>query len=902
MVETPMISPGSGTYTSAQTVSISTTTPNATIRYTADGSAPTETSSVYTGPLSVSTGTTIKAAAFKTGWTPSATASATYTMNFGTLAAPSVLPASGTYMMPVIHRFIARLLIALQVLLGVPTFASARPSRSPAATIQEPPVVRVNRTRPAVTSPPARPVFSTVPTDAEILRARVLPEPLVPIGASSPQENVALAAALNAYLDARDGERLRPIQRFMESHATSVWQPSLVLNAGLILLRDGYFTRAGTSFRAAWNLAKSETDGRGIGIADRAMGELLALESSLGHADVVEQLIQDVGGRLLTGAATERLSNAKQALFVMRTAPDEAFRCGPYALVQMLRAIRGSAAGDAKLLMTRAGSQGTSLARLADLGRAAGVDVTLIRQTSGVTFAVPGVVHFKAGHFAAILAYEHNRYLVRDATANGDRWIAPTALQEESSGAMLALTRAVPAGWEPMSSEDTANVWGRGFATGPPPNGPGPNGPRPPCPCASGNGMNRVVSQQSYGALRLEGTVSEPATVSAGGKPLQVSDTNGFSGSVPIGSGTTSFTVTAVDNNGNSASQGFEVDATGAETSFTFDDNGNMVSDASRTFEWDARNRLTAINAGSNRVEFTFDGMSRAVLRIEKTGGVITSQQRMVWCQSVVCEDRDESGSTVLRRSFPQGEERQGTLHFFVGDHLGSITSVNDGTSAVLAHSAYDPWGRRDWTSGADVTDVGLSGLRWEPVAGVWTTRFRSLDSGLGRWLSQDPSGRRDGPNLYAYVSNNPVRYVDPSGLVKWNCGYHLGSTGQLMTAVVFKATCTSECVNGWQLTQKLVGAGTGGSLSLPYTYSYSEATLEDQFGRPTEFTLPGQWLYVGAGWAFGVVGRSYSAISIGGAKSDLSWSYQVGLDAGVDVTSGFSFPVSSKWSPCKCK
>jgi len=98
MVETPMISPGSGTYTSAQTVSISTTTPNATIRYTADGSAPTETSSVYTGPLSVSTGTTIKAAAFKTGWTPSATASATYTMNFGTLAAPSVLPASGTYM------------------------------------------------------------------------------------------------------------------------------------------------------------------------------------------------------------------------------------------------------------------------------------------------------------------------------------------------------------------------------------------------------------------------------------------------------------------------------------------------------------------------------------------------------------------------------------------------------------------------------------------------------------------------------------------------------------------------------------------------------------------------------------------------------------------------------------
>jgi RHS repeat-associated protein len=396
------------------------------------------------------------------------------------------MPRSRGPMMPVIRRSIARVLIALQVLLGVPSIAAAESSRPPAATPQDPPPVRVNRTRPTVTAPPARPVFSTVPTDAEILRARVFPEPLVPIGASSPQENVALAVALNAYLDAQDGERLRPIQGFMESHATGVWQPSLVLNAGLILLRDGYFARAGASFRAAWNLAKSDSGVRGVGIADRAMGELLALESSLGHADVVEQLIQEVGTRPLTGAATERLSNAKQALFVMRTAPDEAFRCGPYALVQMLRAIRPPADGDAKLLMTRAGPQGMSLARLAELGRAAGVDVVPIKHTSGTSFAVPGVVHFKAGHFAAVLAYENDRYLVRDATANGDRWVTAAALQEESSGAMLGLQAGAPTGWEPMNADAAATVWGRGFAIGPPPNGPGPDGPRPPRPPCKG--------------------------------------------------------------------------------------------------------------------------------------------------------------------------------------------------------------------------------------------------------------------------------------------------------------------------------------------------------------------------------------------------------------------------------
>jgi alpha-tubulin suppressor-like RCC1 family protein len=97
MVETPTISPGSGTYSATQTVSISTTTANATIRYTTDGSAPTEASTVYAGPFSIATSTTIKAAAFRSGWTPSTTASATYTMNFGTLPLPGITPAAGTY-------------------------------------------------------------------------------------------------------------------------------------------------------------------------------------------------------------------------------------------------------------------------------------------------------------------------------------------------------------------------------------------------------------------------------------------------------------------------------------------------------------------------------------------------------------------------------------------------------------------------------------------------------------------------------------------------------------------------------------------------------------------------------------------------------------------------------------
>lgn len=77
-VATPAFSPSGGTYSSAQTVSITCATPGATIRYTTDGTVPTATSSAYSNPLTVSVTTTINAKGFKSGWTDSATATADY--------------------------------------------------------------------------------------------------------------------------------------------------------------------------------------------------------------------------------------------------------------------------------------------------------------------------------------------------------------------------------------------------------------------------------------------------------------------------------------------------------------------------------------------------------------------------------------------------------------------------------------------------------------------------------------------------------------------------------------------------------------------------------------------------------------------------------------------------------
>ena len=93
----------------------------------------------------------------------------------------------------------------------------------------------------------------------------------------------------------------------------------------------------------------------------------------------------------------------------------------------------------------------------------------------------------------------------------------------------------------------------------------------------------------------------------------------------------------------------------------------------------------------------------------------------------------------------------------------------------MRARYAYDPWGRRSRLSGDLEADFGFAGMSWAAEAGLGITRFRAYDPEVGRWLSRDPLPKAEmdeGPNLYAYVGDNPVNAVDPLGLCcekEWN-------------------------------------------------------------------------------------------------------------------------------------
>lgn len=85
-VAAPTFSPAAGTYTTAQSITIACSTPGAVIRYTTDGSTPTSASTAYTGAISVSKTTTIKAIATKAGMSDSTVVTSAYTINSGTIS------------------------------------------------------------------------------------------------------------------------------------------------------------------------------------------------------------------------------------------------------------------------------------------------------------------------------------------------------------------------------------------------------------------------------------------------------------------------------------------------------------------------------------------------------------------------------------------------------------------------------------------------------------------------------------------------------------------------------------------------------------------------------------------------------------------------------------------------
>jgi RHS repeat-associated protein len=108
-----------------------------------------------------------------------------------------------------------------------------------------------------------------------------------------------------------------------------------------------------------------------------------------------------------------------------------------------------------------------------------------------------------------------------------------------------------------------------------------------------------------------------------------------------------------------------------------------------------------------------------------------------------------------------------GGTYRILTDHLGSPRLVVDTTSGAVAQRMdYDSFGQVLSDTNAGFQPFGFAGGFYDRDTGLVRFGFRDYDPSVGRWTSKDPLMFGGGDtNVYAYVANDPVNYIDPLGL-----------------------------------------------------------------------------------------------------------------------------------------
>ena len=231
---------------------------------------------------------------------------------------------------------------------------------------------------------------------------------------------------------------------------------------------------------------------------------------------------------------------------------------------------------------------------------------------------------------------------------------------------------------------------------------------------------------------------------------------------------------------------------------------------AATTYQWDPEHRLVKATSGTQTTELTYDGWGRCTAIVQSTSATPTSKRAFLWAGGQIAEEYAPDG-TVSKRFFGQGAQiLTGTApgnYYYTRDHLGSIRELTDNTGTIQARYSYDPYGRPTQLTGDLDADFGFAGMLWSSELSLNLTWFRAYDPNLGRWLSRDPLLNRisgtpnevlQGPNLYSYVHNNPIHYVDLDGRGElWDALWGVGPIDAFQAWLSSRASITRAELSG---------------------------------------------------------------------------------------------------------
>ncbi|HEX6293026.1 MAG TPA: RHS repeat-associated core domain-containing protein [Herpetosiphonaceae bacterium] len=227
----------------------------------------------------------------------------------------------------------------------------------------------------------------------------------------------------------------------------------------------------------------------------------------------------------------------------------------------------------------------------------------------------------------------------------------------------------------------------------------------------------------------------------------------------------------------------YSYDASGRITNpgFSYDTNGNLLSDGTTAYTFDAANRLIQTVRGGTTTSYDYDGWGNLIRETVDGVAMDLLVDEAAPLPTVLGEVRADG--TELRYAYgPDGVAAQQQrasgsaqpVAFPLLDGLGSVRRLTDSTGASVRTSSYDAFGSIRHQIGSATTTLGFTGERTGTADSLVYLRARHYAPELGRFLQRDTfAGFVDRPqslNRYTYTENNPVTFTDPTG--HWcDCG-----------------------------------------------------------------------------------------------------------------------------------
>jgi RHS repeat-associated protein len=182
--------------------------------------------------------------------------------------------------------------------------------------------------------------------------------------------------------------------------------------------------------------------------------------------------------------------------------------------------------------------------------------------------------------------------------------------------------------------------------------------------------------------------------------------------------------------------------------------------------------QLSAVNAGSGALaSYTYDGFGQRMIKtVSASYGEIYQYSQ----NGALLEETNASGAAQADYIYLDGRPvatlnpSTGAPYFLHDDMLGTPQLATGSNQAVAWQASYQPFGQTS-VSGTVTQNLRFPGQYFDVESGWNHNGFRNYVPALGRYVEPDPLGRLgSGNNLYAYVGDNPINFIDPFGQDVW--------------------------------------------------------------------------------------------------------------------------------------